>query len=497
MIVVAALGISGIARAYAPEVDPSAESSSLTDVRIPLLAKHGSCLRLSNGDGSQNHVRIPVDTSAVPLTETTISLWFRMDAPPGGVDGSNNPLFAFEQSASLNFSDVDRMISVHLGAIRVEVRKPNGTSEVVTSPGNGYRDGQWHHVAHTLGQAGSILYVDGVEVARGAATVSSAANIQFVTLGWGKGHAPPWAVPEMGDIDEVRVHTAALTQAEIRGLMFQEIPGSTANLFGYWRLEDDTVRDHGPHHWAGTTVGTVSYVPSDAPIYNRALRFDGVDDRVTVAGASGLGVDDGWFTVEAWIFPTDDEDGTIVNNEGRYSLRRKADGHIAWAMRTASLQYDEHVTNLVAPQGQWTHVALTYNPASMRVDVYANGVAAPKVVSQGPVGDAVPAYDEFSIGGRGSCHKLVCGFVSPFAGVIDEVRVWGVARSQAEIVDAMVRQLPGSSSQLQGYWNFNEATGTTVFDSAQEPGLDTVQDGTLVNGPLREHVSSARLRDIP
>jgi hypothetical protein len=468
-------------------------SLALTDTRTPPLGADGSCLRLANSGTSQNYLRIPV--SGVPQAGTTVSLWFRMDPlPPNTFDSDNNPLFAFEASDSATSSNTDREISVHLGAVRARITTPNGKVDLVTD--QGYRDGQWHHVAHTLGPAGNFLYVDGVLLRSSADKTSTATGLKYAAIGRGHGHAPPWAVPETADIDEVRVHTTALTQAQIRGLMDQEIPASTADLFAYWRLEDSTIRDEGPHHWPGVAMGPVAYVPSAAPIYNRALRFDGADDHVIVPGGAGLGLDDGWFTAEAWIFPTDADAGTILNNEGRYSLRRKADGRLAWSLRTADLEWDEHVSDLTAPPNKWTHVALTYSPALMRVDLYANGVAAPKVVSHGAVGDAVPAYDELTIGSRGVCPQAVCGGPDAFAGLIDEVRVWGARRTQTEIQAAMRRQLPGSTGGLRGYWQFNELTGATAHDSTQEGAITTVQPGTLV-GPQRETSTPAPLLDIP
>jgi len=51
-----------------------------------------------------------------------------------------------------------------------------------------------------------------------------------------------------------------------------------------------------------------------------------------------------------------------------------------------------------------------------------------------------------------------------FPGDLDEVRVWGTARTQQDILGDMNRQLSGSEPGLLGYWNFNECSGQMAHD---------------------------------
>lgn len=64
-----------------------------------------------------------------------------------------------------------------------------------------------------------------------------------------------------------------------------------------------------------------------------------------------------------------------------------------------------------------------------------------------------------------------------FMGKIDEVRVWNVTRSQAEIQATMKSQLKGNEPGLMAYWKFDEGNGTTAADSSGNGNT-----GTLVNG---------------
>ena len=68
-----------------------------------------------------------------------------------------------------------------------------------------------------------------------------------------------------------------------------------------------------------------------------------------------------------------------------------------------------------------------------------------------------------------------------FAGVIDEARVWNVARSVAQIGATKDVELTTATSGLLGRWSLNEASGTTAANSAGTANVN----GTLVGSPTR------------
>src|SRR5262249_7488093 len=61
-----------------------------------------------------------------------------------------------------------------------------------------------------------------------------------------------------------------------------------------------------------------------------------------------------------------------------------------------------------------------------------------------------------------------------FNGLIDDVRLWGVARSTNELADARFSPVTGLESGLVGYWRFDETNGPTARDSSIASN-----DGTL------------------
>src|SRR5262249_19144535 len=76
------------------------------------------------------------------------------------------------------------------------------------------------------------------------------------------------------------------------------------------------------------------------------------------------------------------------------------------------------------------------------------------------------------IGARG--NDLATGF----NGVIDDVRLWNVARSAAQIAQNMTQRLTGNEAGLAANWTFDEGVGLVANDSS--PNGNTA---TLFNGP--------------
>jgi hypothetical protein len=60
---------------------------------------------------------------------------------------------------------------------------------------------------------------------------------------------------------------------------------------------------------------------------------------------------------------------------------------------------------------------------------------------------------------------------------MDEVRVWNVARTAAQIQGTMRMRLVGNEAGLVGYWRFDDGTGTTARDNTA-----SANNGSLGNG---------------
>lgn len=65
-----------------------------------------------------------------------------------------------------------------------------------------------------------------------------------------------------------------------------------------------------------------------------------------------------------------------------------------------------------------------------------------------------------------------------FRGLIDEVRIWNVARSANDINNNMKKELTGTEAGLVGYWNCNDSNSSLILADKTTNG----NSGTLRGG---------------
>lgn len=200
------------------------------------------------------------------------------------------------------------------------------------------------------------------------------------------------------------------------------------------------------------------------PVY--ALQFDGVDDFASIADKGDFDFEEA-FTVEAWVKPF-----SVTG-----PVRRIVTGQRSpqpWPLRGWGIEqgsYDPgywvcwacsgelpsvhclgaasgHAERLQA--GVWHHLAGTYDGTG--VSIYQNGLLANRVYHWGDVTDVSFVH---------------LGSPDPsFDGLLDEVRVWNVARTESEIQADMNRTLRGDEPGLVGYWRLDEGSGQAILDTS-------------------------------
>ena len=80
-------------------------------------------------------------------------------------------------------------------------------------------------------------------------------------------------------------------------------------------------------------------------------------------------------------------------------------------------------------------------------------------------------------------------------GLIDEVRIWGVARTQAEIRADMRRRLDGNESGLVAYWPLDEGGGETIYDRTANSHGGLLGGGAVTSRPqwVEKHTRTTNL----
>tara|TARA_B100000809_G_C15114570_1_gene521900 strand:+ start:869 stop:1264 length:396 start_codon:yes stop_codon:yes gene_type:complete len=73
-----------------------------------------------------------------------------------------------------------------------------------------------------------------------------------------------------------------------------------------------------------------------------------------------------------------------------------------------------------------------------------------------------------------------------FDGKIDEVRIWNVARTEAEIQATMNSSLTGKEEGLVGYWNFDDGTAKDLTANSNDGALKG--DARIVDLPATSHL---------
>jgi hypothetical protein len=225
---------------------------------------------------------------------------------------------------------------------------------------------------------------------------------------------------------------------------------------------------------AGTGADAAdSRVPDAAFGSVGALSFDGQDDFVHLPAAPG-GASEVAFSVELWfrskrttgsMFEVYDASGGA---DRFLSLNSGAVCFCVYASPTPNVQICTTATTY--GDRAWHHAAGTLGSGG--VHLYVDG--HPAASSSGATASTFATDTDFRLG---MGHT---GFFSPivyFEGDLDEVRVWSVERSAADIAANYKQAIGPSTPGLQGYWKLDETGAATVTKDA----TSGAHDGQLTN----------------
>ena len=120
--------------------------------------------------------------------------------------------------------------------------------------------------------------------------------------------------------------------------------------------------------------------------------------------------------------------------------------------------------------GQWHHGAVTYDGQTWKL--YLDGALDRSFTLSNVYFPASGTLVSAALGSALTSTGVAAGF---FDGVVDEVRVWNVARSAAQIQGAINQEITTAQAGLVARWSLNETSGTAVVSSA-----GTTANGTIV-----------------
>lgn len=228
----------------------------------------------------------------------------------------------------------------------------------------------------------------------------------------------------------------------------------------------------------GSTTLTPPTVTDNCNSFGNALSFDG--GYVDVPNSASINPHDEW-TIETWVkrTTTDVQEGLIEKYSpafGTYGYLLRIAGNNAvtgFAISSNSGHFITGATTILP--GAWYHLAATFNRITGELKLYVNGVLDAQLTGITDL-PATPSAGSLKLGARGddANARLTNG------GLMDEVRIWAIERTQAQIQAGMNNELNAQPGLVAAYHlNQGLAGGTNT-------GLTTVTDvsGNSNNGTL-------------
>lgn len=215
-----------------------------------------------------------------------------------------------------------------------------------------------------------------------------------------------------------------------------------------------------------------------------SLSFDGSNDYASVPQALINGKSAA--TLSLW-FKTTDSDGGMIDQysmSSSYGYTVNIDGGkvkscistTSRACYTTFSSYDVSYDDVSANDGLWHNAITTYDGSFLKL--YVDGIERDSIEKLGNV-SYFSVYGSF-LGLQGFIQDSILypQGDARFNGSIDDARVYERAFSEAEVQD-LYNGNDVDSTGLKARWNFNEGSGTTIYDSSGNG-----KNGTLINGPV-------------
>ena len=244
---------------------------------------------------------------------------------------------------------------------------------------------------------------------------------------------------------------------------------------------DGAVVDVGSVDGGAVDVGIVDAGAVDATVDAAdagaltALSFDGVDDFVrvlrqvqddftleawmsTVTSRSGSNFYDGLGVVYADVSGSASDFGTSIVN-----------GKLAFGTVDNTILSTTTVTS-----GAWVHMAAVRVRSTGTMRVVINGVEESTTTGNSTATLTAPA--SIDIGGNTIDSRY-------FKGKLDEIRIWNVARTTAQIAATMKMRLTGGEAGLVGYWRFDDGAGAVALDSSPSANQGALGNGVAASRP--------------
>ena len=275
--------------------------------------------------------------------------------------------------------------------------------------------------------------------------------------------APNWKTKRIGLLtnDAAKTNTGVLS-INSAGVVTTVAPG-TANITYTYSM------------YGCTFVQTKSITVTGIVSYRNTLDFDGTNDYLTVPDNNALDLTTN-YTLEAWV----KADG--FNWLGGIISKYNSNGSNGYVLRSnqvspyTGLGFDgQETANGVLQLGVWHHIAAVKEGNSRKLYVDGTEVALTSGYSH-----TVSANSDPVIIGKDFLYETNSRY---WNGKIDEIRIWNIAKTQAQVQALKDNELVGNESGLVLYYNFNQGTagGNNSSILSVLDGTSAARNASIVN----------------
>ena len=220
-----------------------------------------------------------------------------------------------------------------------------------------------------------------------------------------------------------------------------------------------------------------------------ALQFDGIDDYILLPEAIDIGSTSS--TVSMWVkVPvvgegdlTADERVGILLGIGRYSPKPNANWEIN-SNGQIRIHWNEAEIDFPGSSdlrdGKWHHIAFVRNIDNDSLKGYVDGVVE---IDENDAGTNLEFDEAFYVGWDHRQKDVNPNNDHRFHGLIDELQIWDIARTQAQIIADYKTGItnPFNNSNLKLYLRMNNGVGTTVFDHSSNMVHSPITGATWID----------------
>ena len=232
--------------------------------------------------------------------------------------------------------------------------------------------------------------------------------------------------------------------------------------------------------------------------FNNVALLNGQDDFIEIPNNFSSAFTSE-ITIEAWVKPCFVNDHRMIltkfycvgnNNQFYFTI---LDGKLRWAWDNTGCAdgANFYESGVVVQANVWQHIAVRHTP--MGVTLFLNGVPVPGTLIQGAYGNMLFGNEPLRIG---VYRTITSNWFGQYNGLIEDVRIWEQAISDADILNRYQAPLVGNEVGLAGYYNMDisgSGAGTIVPNtaiSAPTGTIDGVAAGTS-NSPIFLNASSS------